>query len=187
MKDSLKHSIRSNHNLFYKVFWVTGNFSIIFAVLKIIMPLISFLERLPGYFMNDFFFTLLGKKSSCIQIAIDASNAMESDCLLHLMCFNYFMFLIHLSLLQRVRHQEGENISGKFVARWIRGDLGIKTAVKMNTRHSKLCIPVCKLSMSVNGWPWECWTLSGIKLFKCRKYCSRKFSRDLDQKHLSRT
>lgn len=94
MKDSLKHSIQSNHNLFCKVFWVTGNFSIIFAVLKIIMPLISFLERLPGYFMHDSFFTLLGKKSSCIQIAIDASNAMESDCLLHLMSFNYFMFLI---------------------------------------------------------------------------------------------
>lgn len=70
------------------------------------MPLISFLERLPGYFMNDFFFTLPGKKSSCIKIAINADNCMESDCLLYLMCFNYFMVLIHLSLLQRARHQE---------------------------------------------------------------------------------
>lgn len=174
MEDSLKHSIQGNHNLFCKVFWVTGNFSIIFAVLKIIMPLISVLERLPGYFMNDFFFTLLGKKSSCIQIAINAGYSMESDCLLLLMCFNYFMFLIHLSLLQRVRHQEGGNISGKFLASWIRGVWGIKRAVNRNTRHSDLDIPVCKLSMLVNGWPWQCLTLSVIKLFKLKKYCSKE-------------
>lgn len=61
MEDSLKHSTPGNHNLFCKVLCETGNFSIIFAVLKIIMPLISFFERLPGYFIKDFFFPLLGK------------------------------------------------------------------------------------------------------------------------------
>ena len=114
------------------------------------MPLISFLERLPGYFVNYFFFTLLGKKSSGIQIAINASNSMQRNCLLRLMCSDYFMFLIHLSVLQRVRHKEGGNISGKFLARWIRRDCSIKTAVKMNTRHSRLHITICKLSILVN-------------------------------------
>lgn len=144
MKNSLKQSVQGNQNLLSEVFGVTGNFSIIFAALKIIMPLISFFERLPGYFINDFFFTLLGKKLSCIQVEINVGNSMESDCLLHLMCFNYFMFLIHVSLLQRVRHKEGRNISGKFLIRRIRGDVGIKTAVKTNIRHRKLCITICK-------------------------------------------
>lgn len=166
MKDSLKQSIQGNHNLLSEVFWVTGNFLIIVAVLKIIMPLISFFERLPGHFINDFFFTLLRKKSSCMQVAINADNYMESNCLLHLMCFNYSIFLIHLSLLKRVRHKELKNISDKFLARWVRRDLGIKTAEKTKIRYSKLNITIHKLNIIVDGWPWECQTLSVIKLLK---------------------
>ena len=41
-----------------------------------------------------------------------------------------FHVLIHLSLLQRLRHKKGDNIPGKFLARWIRRNCGIKTAVK---------------------------------------------------------
>lgn len=99
---------------------------------------------------------------------------MENVCLLHSMCSNYFMFLIHLSLLQRVRHKEGRKKSGKFLAGWIKRDLGIKTAVKTNMRHSKLYITNCNLIIIVNDWPWECWTLSVIKLLKCKKCYSNK-------------
>lgn len=107
MKDSLKQSIQSNHNLLSEVFWVTGIFSIIVAVLKIKTPLINFFERLPGYFINYFFFTLLRKKSSCMQTTINAGNSIESGCLFHSMCFSYSMFLIHLFLLQRVSEAQG--------------------------------------------------------------------------------
>lgn len=115
----------------------------------------------------------MGKKSSCIQTAINAGNSMERDCLLHLMCSNYFVFLIHLSLLQRVRHGEGDNIPGKFLARWNRRNCGIKAAVKRIADTADYILS-CKLSSLVNGWPWKYRMLSVIKLLICKKFCSKE-------------
>ena len=53
--------------------------------------------------------------------------------------------------------------------------LGYKnSSEKEHESHSKRCIPVCKLSMLANDWPWELQTLLVTKLFKRKKYCLKE-------------
>lgn len=84
-----------------------------------------------------------------------------------------FHVLIHLSLLQRLRHKKGDNIPGKFLARWIRRNCGIKTAVK-RTPDTADYILLCKLGILVNGWPWKYRMLSVIRLHLRKKFCSKE-------------
>lgn len=148
MEASLKHSIQGNHNLFSKVRWVTGNFSIIVAVLKIITPLISFLEKLPGCFIKDFFLSLLEKQSSWFKL-----RSMQGTLWKAIVFSTWWASIISCSKSIYLCFQEC-GTAGRNYLRRVLGQMDQrafwhkKTAVKMNTRRSKL-------SMIVNGWPWE--------------------------------
>lgn len=121
---SLEPNNQSNHTLFSKPFWVTGKFSTSFIVHKLIMSLITLLERLPGCFMKWFFSKLLERESPYISMVINEAilrkvlilpigSDVESSC-----------FYSIISIAIRRFCVDEENISENTLFRCIRENLG---------------------------------------------------------------